>query len=164
VLLRHGSPWPICHTNANIWLCGGSRSAHHGKEPMSTASLARAVAPFLSVANSWRLPQYAVRVNCLWAPAPVSRKVSFQHSHSRWSSGYELWHKPERHGFETPWDQWFFSLGMILPDALGPGAYSASNRKEYQKQKNYVAGEQSASVSQTCPFTTNFTLHFKYKL
>jgi hypothetical protein len=26
-------------------------------------------------------------------------------------------------------------------DALGPGAYPASNRNEYQKQKNNVSGE-----------------------
>jgi type II secretory pathway pseudopilin PulG len=29
---------------------------------------------------------------------------------------------------------------IILPAALGPGVYSASNRNEYQKQKN-VSGE-----------------------
>jgi hypothetical protein len=33
----------------------------------------------------------------------------------------------------------FFNL-PILPAALGPGVYSASNRNEYQKQKN-VSGE-----------------------
>jgi hypothetical protein len=30
----------------------------------------------------------------------------------------------------------FFNLPKILPAALGPGVYSASNRNEYQKQKN----------------------------
>jgi hypothetical protein len=30
----------------------------------------------------------------------------------------------------------FFSIYIILPASLGPGAYSASNRNEYQKQKN----------------------------
>jgi hypothetical protein len=30
----------------------------------------------------------------------------------------------------------FFSIYLILPAALGPGVYSASNRIEYQKQKN----------------------------
>jgi hypothetical protein len=29
----------------------------------------------------------------------------------------------------------------ILPAALGPGVYSASNRNEYQKQNNNVSGE-----------------------
>jgi hypothetical protein len=31
-----------------------------------------------------------------------------------------------------------FSIYLILPAALGPGVYSASNRNEYQKHKNYV--------------------------
>jgi hypothetical protein len=39
----------------------------------------------------------------------------------------------------------FFSIYLILPAALGPGIYSASNRNEYQKKKNYVTGEQSAA-------------------
>jgi hypothetical protein len=30
---------------------------------------------------------------------------------------------------------------LILPAALGPGVYSASNINEYQKQKNNVSGE-----------------------
>jgi hypothetical protein len=34
----------------------------------------------------------------------------------------------------------FFSIYLILPAALGPGIYSDSNRNEYQKQKN-VSGE-----------------------
>jgi hypothetical protein len=29
-----------------------------------------------------------------------------------------------------------FSIYLILPAAQGPGVYSASNRNEYQKQKN----------------------------
>jgi hypothetical protein len=32
------------------------------------------------------------------------------------------------------------SIYVILPAALGPGVYSASNRIEYEKQKN-VSGE-----------------------
>jgi hypothetical protein len=35
----------------------------------------------------------------------------------------------------------FFSIYPIVPAALGPGDYSASNRNEYQKQKNNVSGE-----------------------
>jgi hypothetical protein len=35
----------------------------------------------------------------------------------------------------------FFSIYLILPAALGPGVYSASNRNEYQNQKNNVSGE-----------------------
>jgi hypothetical protein len=34
-----------------------------------------------------------------------------------------------------------FSLYLILPAALIPGVYSASNRNEYQKQKKNVSGE-----------------------
>jgi hypothetical protein len=35
----------------------------------------------------------------------------------------------------------FFSVYLILPAALGPGVYSASNKNEYQKQKNNVSGK-----------------------
>jgi hypothetical protein len=35
----------------------------------------------------------------------------------------------------------FFSIYLILPAALRPGVSSASNRNEYQKQKNNVSGE-----------------------
>jgi hypothetical protein len=34
-----------------------------------------------------------------------------------------------------------FLMYLILPDSLGPGVYSATNRNEYQKQKNNVSGE-----------------------
>jgi hypothetical protein len=36
---------------------------------------------------------------------------------------------------------YFFSIYLILPAALGPGVYSASDINEYQKQKNNVSGE-----------------------
>jgi hypothetical protein len=39
----------------------------------------------------------------------------------------------------------FFSFYLILLAALGPGVYSASDRNEYQKQKNNISGEQSAA-------------------
>jgi hypothetical protein len=35
----------------------------------------------------------------------------------------------------------FFPIYLILPAVLGHGVYSASNRNEYQKQKNNVSGE-----------------------
>jgi hypothetical protein len=35
----------------------------------------------------------------------------------------------------------FFSVYLIFLAALGHGAYSASKRNEYQKQKNNVSGE-----------------------
>jgi hypothetical protein len=37
----------------------------------------------------------------------------------------------------------FFSIYLIHLVALGPGVYSASNRNEYQKEKNNVSGEWS---------------------
>jgi hypothetical protein len=46
-----------------------------------------------------------------------------------------LCYKPEGRGFETRWGEWIFSIYLILPAALGPGVYSASNRNGYQKQK-----------------------------
>jgi hypothetical protein len=38
-----------------------------------------------------------------------------------------------------------FSIYLILLATLGPGVYSASNRNEYQKQKNNVSGEYSTA-------------------
>jgi hypothetical protein len=43
------------------------------------------------------------------------------------------------------WAGYFFSIYLIFPTALGPGVYSASNRNEYQRQKNIVSGEQSTA-------------------
>jgi hypothetical protein len=34
-----------------------------------------------------------------------------------------------------------FSIYLILPAALSPWVYTASNRNEYEKQKNNVSGE-----------------------
>jgi hypothetical protein len=51
-----------------------------------------------------------------------------------------LRYKPEGRGFDP--DEVIFFLNLILPAALGPGVYSASNRNEYRKHKNNnVAGE-----------------------
>jgi hypothetical protein len=52
-----------------------------------------------------------------------------------------LCYKQEGHVFETERWGFFFLIYLILPAALGPGVYSASNRNEYQKQKNNVSGE-----------------------
>jgi hypothetical protein len=38
-----------------------------------------------------------------------------------------------------------FSIYLILPAALGPTVYSASNSNEYQKQKNNISGEKCAA-------------------
>jgi hypothetical protein len=42
----------------------------------------------------------------------------------------------------------FFLIYLILPAALGPEVYSATNRNEYHKQKNNVSGDQSAAGEQ----------------
>jgi hypothetical protein len=44
--------------------------------------------------------------------------------------------KPEGWRFNTRCGEWLFSIYLILPAALGPGVYSASNRNEYQKKRN----------------------------
>jgi hypothetical protein len=48
-----------------------------------------------------------------------------------------LGYKSESRGFETQWAE----IYLILPAALGPEVNSASNRNEYQKQKNNISGE-----------------------
>jgi hypothetical protein len=50
-----------------------------------------------------------------------------------------LSNKPEGCGFDTLWGEFFFF--QIPPSALGPWVHSASNRNEYQKQKNIVSAE-----------------------
>jgi hypothetical protein len=40
----------------------------------------------------------------------------------------------------------FFPICLIFPAALGPGAYSASNRNEYQKQKIMFLGSKARPV------------------
>jgi hypothetical protein len=57
-------------------------------------------------------------------------------------------YKPEGHRFETRWGKLFFSIYLILPSALDPGVYSASNRNEYQKQKTNVSGGWSVAGEQ----------------
>jgi hypothetical protein len=44
-----------------------------------------------------------------------------------------LCYKPEGRGFSSRLGHWIFSIDLILPAALGPGVYSASNRNEYQE-------------------------------
>jgi hypothetical protein len=45
-----------------------------------------------------------------------------------------LRYKPQ--GLRPDYVNAFFLIYLILPAALGPGVHSASNRNEYQKQKN----------------------------
>jgi hypothetical protein len=55
---------------------------------------------------------------------------------------------PEVHGFETRWGECYLSVYLILPATLGHGVYSASNRKEYEKQKKviFLGSKATASV------------------
>jgi hypothetical protein len=46
-----------------------------------------------------------------------------------------LCYKPEGRWFDTRLGE-FLKMYLILPAALGPGVYSASNRNEYQKHQN----------------------------
>jgi hypothetical protein len=55
-----------------------------------------------------------------------------------------LCYKPVGRGFETRLGERFLSIYLILPVALGPGVYSASNRNEYQKHKTNVSWEESS--------------------
>jgi hypothetical protein len=41
--------------------------------------------------------------------------------------------------------KFFFPIYLIFSATIGPGVYSASNKNEYQKQKNNVSGEGSAA-------------------
>jgi hypothetical protein len=49
--------------------------------------------------------------------------------------------EPEGRGLQTQLSHCISSIYLILPAALGPGVYTASNRNEYQKQRNNVSGE-----------------------
>jgi hypothetical protein len=53
--------------------------------------------------------------------------------------------KQEGRGSETRRGEWSSTIYQILPATLGPVVYSASNKNEYQKQKNNVSGEYSAA-------------------
>jgi hypothetical protein len=52
-----------------------------------------------------------------------------------------LCYKPEGRGFETRCGERFLSIYPILPAALGPGVYSASNKNGYQKHTHNVSEE-----------------------
>jgi hypothetical protein len=43
--------------------------------------------------------------------------------------------------FKTRWGELIYSIYLILPAALGPGGYPASDRNEYQKQKINFSAE-----------------------
>jgi hypothetical protein len=65
-----------------------------------------------------------------------------QHIKARSSIGFmAVCYKPEgRASRSYELNDFFFLIYLILPVALVPGIYSASNRNGYQKQKNHVSG------------------------
>jgi hypothetical protein len=46
-----------------------------------------------------------------------------------------LCHEPEGRGFETSWNEWMFSIYLILTAALGPEVHSASNNMSTRNWK-----------------------------
>jgi hypothetical protein len=60
-----------------------------------------------------------------------------------------LCYKPEGHAFENL----IFPIYLILPAALDPGVYSASNRNEYQKQKKMFIGSRVRPVCEVDTLT-----------
>jgi hypothetical protein len=79
-------------------------------------------------------------------------------------SWMRLGYKSEGPGFGIPWGKLFVTIEVIIPAALGPGVYSASNRNEYQKQK-YVSGEQSDGrwqrLTTSLPSLSRFSRRFE---
>jgi hypothetical protein len=66
-------------------------------------------------------------------------------------------YKPEGRGFETQWGELIFLIHLIFLAALGPGVHLASNRKEYQKQKNNISVKQSTAGAYGCqPYVSHF--------
>jgi hypothetical protein len=65
--------------------------------------------------------------------------ISVGHSVAWWLRRYATSRKVA--GLRTDEVITFFSIYLILPASLGAGIYSASNRNEYQKQKNDVSVE-----------------------
>jgi hypothetical protein len=53
----------------------------------------------------------------------------------------ELFYKAGGLGFKTQRSESSSSIYIILPAAPGPGVYTASNRNDYQKQKNNISVE-----------------------
>jgi hypothetical protein len=56
-----------------------------------------------------------------------------------------LYYKPDDRGSRPDEGNVIFSVYLILPAALEPGVCSASNRNEYQKQKNNISWEYRAA-------------------
>jgi hypothetical protein len=50
----------------------------------------------------------------------------------------EICYKPKGSGLKTRWDEWIFSIYLILPAALGPGVHSASNRQMSTRRRKIM--------------------------
>jgi hypothetical protein len=66
---------------------------------------------------------------------PVGYRLFSRGSVVRWGTMLQAWRSWVR---DSIMNAFFFSIYLILPAALGPGVYSASNRNEYQKQKKNI--------------------------
>jgi hypothetical protein len=92
------------------------------------------------LANGLQQTHSLISLISLWyCGSPASKYVIKYYYYSLGARGSvvvkALCYKPDGRGFDNRWGE-FLKIYIILPAALGPGVYSASNRNEYQKQKN----------------------------
>jgi hypothetical protein len=83
-----------------------------------------------------------------WAMWARSMASAFVYLPTLWPRRWEIWSYESSVNYQTTcWPrlqppEYVSELYLILPAALDPGVYSASNRSEYQKHKNNnVSGE-----------------------
>jgi hypothetical protein len=98
----------------------------------------------------WKLQQHDTNVvTFCHVKISLQCRTDLKSSHMYADSGSvlvkALCYKLEGHGFQTQWGEFIFSIYLILPASLGSGVCSASNRNEYQKQKNKVSREWNAA-------------------
>jgi hypothetical protein len=133
-----------------IWHCIGWWTKGHVWRPAYVCQL--------QAASCWQVCLYPGALHLTPSSALWSRRRARNILQSHDTSSPDIWarrsvvvealcYKLAGRGFETRRSELIFSSYLILPAALGPGVYSAFNRNEYQKQKNYVSGEQSAAVA-----------------
>jgi hypothetical protein len=63
----------------------------------------------------------------------------------QWCSGWGTMLQAGRSRIREPMSEWIVLIFLILLVSLCPGGHSASNRNEYQKQKNHASGEWSVA-------------------
>jgi hypothetical protein len=130
-----------------LWWTKSTGSALHPVHRFPLPVLVSPNAPYSPLARSWYNKPISGR-RAEWSyPHPTQENSPedgcdmLSRNTARLSTDYAALspcHKPEGRGFETRWSEWIFLIYLILPTALGPGVYSASNKNESQKQKNYV--------------------------